>query len=91
MNTHLQLQVKHWLENDPDPRTQSQLQTLVDSGNEAELAARFAGRLEFGTAGLRGVVGAGPMGMNRLVIRQTSAGLVLIYLIRLKMPPSVVW
>lgn len=75
MNTHLQLQVNRWLENDPDPRTQAQLQTLIDSGNEAELAARFAGRLEFGTAGLRGVVGAGPMGMNRLVIRQTSAGL----------------
>ncbi|MBP7664151.1 MAG: phospho-sugar mutase, partial [Shewanella sp.] len=75
MNTHLQLQVNHWLENDPDPRTQAQLQTLIDSGNDAELAARFAGRLEFGTAGLRGVVGAGPMGMNRLVIRQTSAGL----------------
>ncbi|MCU7994636.1 phospho-sugar mutase [Shewanella glacialipiscicola] len=75
MNTHLQLQVKHWLENDPDSRTKAQLQTLIDSGNEAELAARFAGRLEFGTAGLRGVVGAGPMGMNRLVIRQTSAGL----------------
>lgn len=75
MNTHLQLLVNHWLENDPDPRTQAQLQTLIDSGNEAELAARFAGRLEFGTAGLRGVVGAGPMGMNRLVIRQTSAGL----------------
>lgn len=75
MNTPLQLQVKHWLENDPDPRTQTQLQTLIDNGNEAELAARFAGRLEFGTAGLRGVVGAGPMGMNRLVIRQTSAGL----------------
>ncbi|MCU7997247.1 phospho-sugar mutase [Shewanella sp. SM95] len=75
MNTHLQLQVNHWLENDPDPCTQAQLQTLIDSGNDAELAARFAGRLEFGTAGLRGVVGAGPMGMNRLVIRQTSAGL----------------
>ncbi|MGI2119937.1 phospho-sugar mutase [Shewanella oncorhynchi] len=75
MNTHLQLQVNQWLENDPDPRTQAQLQTLIDSGNEAELAACFAGRLEFGTAGLRGVVGAGPMGMNRLVIRQTSAGL----------------
>ncbi|WP_330149656.1 phospho-sugar mutase [Shewanella xiamenensis] len=75
MNTHLQLQVKHWLENDPDPRTQAQLQALIDTGNDAELEARFAGRLEFGTAGLRGVVGAGPMGMNRLVIRQTSAGL----------------
>ncbi|MEL4246792.1 phospho-sugar mutase [Shewanella xiamenensis] len=75
MNTHLQLQVKHWLENDPDPRTQAQLQALIDTGNDAELETRFAGRLEFGTAGLRGVVGAGPMGMNRLVIRQTSAGL----------------
>lgn len=75
MNTLLQLQVKHWLENDPDPATQAQLQTLLDTQNEAELKARFAGRLEFGTAGLRGVVGAGPMGMNRLVIRQTSAGL----------------
>lgn len=75
MNTHLQLQIQHWLKNDPDPSTQAQLQALIDSGNEAELAARFAGRLEFGTAGLRGVVGAGPMGMNRLVIRQTSAGL----------------
>ena len=75
MNTHLQLQIQHWLKNDPDPRTQAQLQALIDAGNDAELAARFAGRLEFGTAGLRGVVGAGPMGMNRLVIRQTSAGL----------------
>lgn len=75
MNTHLQLQVQHWLKNDPDPRTQAQLQALIDSGNEAELATRFAGRLAFGTAGLRGVVGVGPMGMNRLVIHQTSAGL----------------
>ncbi|QYJ77736.1 phospho-sugar mutase [Shewanella acanthi] len=75
MNNHLQLQIQQWLQNDPDPRTKAQLQTLVDTGNEAELSARFAGRLAFGTAGLRGVVGAGPMGMNRLVIRQTSAGL----------------
>ncbi len=75
MNTHLQLQVKHWLEQDPDPRTRAQLQALIDSHNDTELTARFAGRLEFGTAGLRGVVGAGSMGMNRLVIRQTSAGL----------------
>ncbi|AZG73134.1 phospho-sugar mutase [Shewanella livingstonensis] len=75
MNTHLQHQINHWLNNDPDPHTRSQLQALIDSGNETELAARFAGRLAFGTAGLRGEVGVGPMAMNRLVIRQTTAGL----------------
>lgn len=75
MNTHLQFQVQQWLENDPDANTKAQLQALVDADNQTELAARFAGRLEFGTAGLRGVVGAGPMCMNRLVVRQTSAGL----------------
>ncbi len=41
----------------------------------AELADRFAGRLEFGTAGLRGVVAAGPNRMNRAVVRGTTAAL----------------
>lgn len=75
METQLALRVKHWLENDPDPRTQKELQTLIDSGNDEELQQRFSARLAFGTAGLRGVVKAGPMGMNRLVVQQTSAGL----------------
>ncbi|MFK3976635.1 phospho-sugar mutase [Shewanella vesiculosa] len=75
MNTHLQHQINHWLNKDPDPKTRAQLQALIDSNNETELAARFAGRLAFGTAGLRGEVGVGPMAMNRLVIRQTTAGL----------------
>jgi phosphomannomutase len=39
----------------------------------AELRDRFAGRLEFGTAGLRGVVAAGPNRMNRAVVRATTA------------------
>lgn len=75
MNSELQLQVEHWLAQDPDPRTQAELQSLLEQQDEQALAARFSGRLEFGTAGLRGIVAAGPMGMNRLVIRQTSAGL----------------
>ncbi|QDE31120.1 phospho-sugar mutase [Shewanella polaris] len=75
MNTHLQHQINQWLNNDPDPKTRSQLQTLIDTNNEAELTTRFSGRLAFGTAGLRGEVGVGPMAMNRLVIRQTTAGL----------------
>ena len=39
----------------------------------AELRDRFAGRLEFGTAGLRGVVAAGPNRMNRAVVRAATA------------------
>ena len=66
---------ERWLARDPDPESRSELQGLIDAGDEEELARRFARRLEFGTAGLRGVVGAGPGMMNRLVIRETSAGL----------------
>ncbi|MGI9292486.1 MAG: hypothetical protein ACR2PS_00765, partial [Pseudomonadales bacterium] len=64
-----------WLERDPDPKTRAELERLVDLDDKDEIACRFRGRLEFGTAGLRGVVGAGPARMNRLVIRETSAGL----------------
>ncbi|MDT0447008.1 phospho-sugar mutase [Streptomyces johnsoniae] len=41
----------------------------------AELAARFSGTLQFGTAGLRGEMGAGPMRMNRTVVIRAAAGL----------------
>ncbi len=39
------------------------------------MADRFAGRLQFGTAGLRGAIGAGPNRMNRAVVRAATAGL----------------
>lgn len=68
-------QIQHWLARDPDPVTRAELESLCEPGHETELAERFSGRLEFGTAGLRGIVGAGPAMMNRLVIRETSAGL----------------
>ena len=75
MNTQLQLRVNNWIKADPDPLTKQELLSLIDSKDDVELAKRFAGRLAFGTAGLRGEVGAGPMGMNRFVVQQTTLGL----------------
>jgi phosphomannomutase len=67
--------VRNWLERDPDPETRLELEQLVESGYAEEIERRFSGRLAFGTGGLRGVLGAGPACMNRLVVRETTAGL----------------
>ncbi|NEA36493.1 phospho-sugar mutase [Streptomyces sp. SID13031] len=66
-----------WLAEDPDPDTRAELQELLAAGAsaDAELADRFAGTLEFGTAGLRGAVGAGSNRMNRVVVIRAAAGL----------------
>jgi phosphomannomutase len=64
-----------WIDQDPDDETRAELQRLVDAGDTAELDARFAGRLQFGTAGLRAELGAGPLRMNRVVVTQAAAGL----------------
>ncbi|QYJ96471.1 phospho-sugar mutase [Shewanella alkalitolerans] len=74
MQTQIQARIKHWLSLDSDAKSRAEIQALVEQGAQEELAARFAGRLTFGTAGIRGVVGAGPMRMNRLVVQQTSKG-----------------
>ncbi len=66
---------REWLELDPDPDTRAELQDLLDGDDDTALRERFDGRLAFGTAGLRGELGAGPTRMNRVVVRQTTAGL----------------
>lgn len=65
---------QRWLAAEPDDDIRSELEELID-GEPGDLAERFAGRLEFGTAGLRAAVGAGPLRMNRLVVQQAAAGL----------------
>jgi phosphomannomutase len=65
--------VEAWIADDPDAGDRAELQDLLDRGDEAELRDRFAGRLTFGTAGLRGAVAAGPNRMNRAVVRAATA------------------
>jgi len=64
-----------WSDDDPDPVTRAQVAALLADGDEPALRARFAGRLVFGTAGLRGPVRAGPTGMNLATVRRTAAGI----------------
>jgi len=70
-----------WTEQDPDPQTRQQLNDLLTAANSgdasamAELVDAFSGRLQFGTAGLRGALGPGPNRMNRVVVGQAAAGL----------------
>ena len=73
--------VAAWTEADPDPATRAAVDRLrhdAEAGDvaaAAELTDAFTGRLEFGTAGLRGALGAGPNRMNRVVVGQAAAGL----------------
>ena len=69
-----------WASDDPDPVTRAALEGLLerapdDDAAAADLADRFDGTLEFGTAGLRGAQGAGPNRMNRAVVLRAAAGL----------------
>ncbi|MFF4748722.1 phospho-sugar mutase [Streptomyces sp. NPDC002514] len=75
MHDELLARARAWLAEDPDPDTRAELARLIDAGDHAELAARFSGTLQFGTAGLRGELGAGPQRMNRSVVIRAAAGL----------------
>jgi len=66
---------RRWADSDPDPDTRAELENLISEGDTAELESRMDTVLAFGTAGIRGVVGAGPGRMNRAVVIRTTYGL----------------
>lgn len=77
-----------WLNNPYfDEKTKKEL--LAISGDEKEIEDRFYRDLEFGTGGLRGIIGAGTNRMNRYVVRKASQGLAN-FLLKKNKSPSVV-
>ncbi|MCU1582752.1 MAG: phosphomannomutase [Microbacteriaceae bacterium] len=87
--------VQAWRAQDPDAETRAELDALLASAKAdnasavTELRSRFDERLEFGTAGLRGRIEAGPNRMNRVLVSQAAAGLAA-YLLEKGRTPSVV-
>ena len=83
LDADLTERARAWIADDPDPQTRAELAALIERASDgvdsaaarADLADRFAGTLEFGTAGLRGEMGAGPRRMNRAVVIRAAAGL----------------
>ncbi|GGH37393.1 phospho-sugar mutase [Microbacterium album] len=76
----LLVRARAWLAQDPDPETRGELGDLIARAEADDAAAldqlrdRFDGRLQFGTAGLRGELGAGSNRMNRVLVAQAAAG-----------------
>lgn len=77
----LRCRAEQWTAADPEPAHSGTVRTLLDRSAGGDLEATqalvelFDGRVAFGTAGLRAPLGPGPRRMNRLVVRQTTAGL----------------
>jgi phosphomannomutase len=91
MTDDLRARAAAWLADDPDPADRAELTDLLgDASDEAEadLADRFSGRLAFGTAGLRGAIGAGPNRMNRATVTAATAALAGWLLAR---DPAAAW
>jgi phosphomannomutase len=65
-------EVRAWLDKDTDPAAKAELAELVENERFDELEERFRAPLAFGTAGLRGLVGAGTARMNAVVVERVT-------------------
>jgi len=86
----LRAQARDWRDEDPDPATRAEVDALLDADDLEGLRERFDDRLQFGTAGLRGALGAGPNRMNRALVRRATAGVAAWLHAQGRMGPVVV-
>lgn len=75
LDSPTQQRVDQWLNGSYDADSKEAIQHLIDSGNVAELTDSFYRDLEFGTGGLRGVLGVGSNRMNRYTVGAATQGL----------------
>jgi phosphoglucomutase len=66
---------EEYVERESDDKFREEVRELLDADKEQELADRFYTTLEFGTGGLRGIIGGGYNRMNPFIIRQATQGL----------------
>ncbi|WP_316849171.1 phospho-sugar mutase [Pedobacter agri] len=70
-----QTTINQWLNGNYDEKTKSEIQSLVDNNSTTELTDAFYKSLEFGTGGLRGIMGAGSNRINKYTIGTATQGL----------------
>ncbi len=75
LTSEIQDRIAHWLKPEFDSETRASIQKLLDEGNETELTDAFYRNLEFGTGGLRGVMGAGTNRINVYTVAMATQGL----------------
>jgi phosphomannomutase len=85
----LEQRTRAWAAADPDPSSKAELESLLAEGKWEEIADRMAGQLEFGTAGLRGVVAAGSARMNLAVVLRVTRALADHLLARARDPRTL--
>jgi phosphomannomutase len=95
-NDDVLTRARAWLEQDPDAETRAELAAVIarvnagDAAAIADLSDRFTERLTFGTAGLRGELGAGSNRMNRVLVSQAAHGFAKFLLSREERPSIII-
>ena len=66
---------REYIAKENDAHFRKEVEDLLAAGNYKELEDRFYQNLEFGTGGLRGIIGGGYNRMNTLVVKSATQGL----------------
>lgn len=75
MEKNIEERINSWLNGAYDEETKKEIRDLLNSKNEKELTDAFYRDLEFGTGGLRGIMGVGTNRMNKYTVGRATQGL----------------